>query len=281
MIPVDVSLKTSRGAERSYAFRIVEDELFTPSLAFVSLLSVLQANERAFGTSTVTVKAEIELEDRTNVRVADLFASNQPATRAAALSAAPLVYLMSNSMEPVVVSGIKVELESFETVRSASLERVWLERAGPVKPGSTVDLKLTLRTWRGETQTQTVPVAIPANAPDGRYRLVIADGSAMTAIEQREMRQAFVPRDLDQLIRAINALRQNDRLYVRLLRRDPGAIVDGEYLQALPPSVLEVLGGDASGGGVTPVSLSSVWDFELPVDQAVRGLRRLSLTIKR
>ena len=123
--------------------------------------------------------------------------------------------------------------------------------------------------------------ASTANAPEGHYALVIADGSRMTAIEQREMRQAFVPRDLDQLIKAINGLRHNDHLYVRLLRRDPGAIVDGEYLQALPPSVLEVLGGNASGGDVTPVSLSSVWDFELSLDEAVSGLRRLALTIER
>jgi hypothetical protein len=158
---------------------------------------------------------------------------------------------------------------------------VWLEESGPFKPGQTVNLKLTLRTWRGDTQTESIPVSIPASAPEGRYSLVVADGETMTAIEQREMRQAFVPRGIDQLIRAINGLRQNDRLYLRLLHRDSGAVVDGEYLQALPPSVMAVLGGNASGSGVTPVSLSSVWDFELPLNQAVSGRRRVPVTISR
>src|SRR5262249_5592018 len=47
MIPVEVRIKTSRGQERAFAFRMVEDELFSPVLAYVSLASVLQSNERA------------------------------------------------------------------------------------------------------------------------------------------------------------------------------------------------------------------------------------------
>ena len=57
MIPVEVKLTTSRGQERAFAFRMVEDELFSPVLAYVALASVLQSNERAFGTSTIRVDA--------------------------------------------------------------------------------------------------------------------------------------------------------------------------------------------------------------------------------
>ena len=56
MIPVEIELSTSRGEARAFHYRIVEDELFTPALAYVSLLSVLQGNERAFGTASVRVE---------------------------------------------------------------------------------------------------------------------------------------------------------------------------------------------------------------------------------
>ena len=56
MIPVQVKRWAPAAARRRFAFRIVEDELFSPVLAYVSLLSVLQANERAFGTSTVRAR---------------------------------------------------------------------------------------------------------------------------------------------------------------------------------------------------------------------------------
>jgi hypothetical protein len=95
------------------------------------------------------------------------------------------------------------------------------------------------------------------------------------------MRQAFVPKDLDQLVRAINGLRRNNHLYARLLRADDGAIVGGEYLQSLPPSVLSVLGGSSENGAVVPIRTASVWEFDLPTDYAVSGTRVLSLNVER
>ena len=103
MIPVDVKIKTSRGQERAFSFRMVDDELFSPVLAYVALASVLQSNERAFGTSTIRVDARLSLTGKREVRVEDLFTQEQPAMQAAGLVAAPLAYLMTNDFEPVRV----------------------------------------------------------------------------------------------------------------------------------------------------------------------------------
>src|SRR5688572_5160176 len=281
MIPVKVNLRTSRGQERKFNFRMVDDELFTPVLAYVALASVLQANERAFGTSTVRVDARLSLTGKPDVRVVDLFTQDQPGMQAAALVAAPLAYLMANDFERVSVDGLEVDVASDETIQTATLERAWLERTGPVRPGTTVPLKVLLRTYRGEAVSQTIPVEIPAAAPGGAYTLLVSDGRALTALEQREMRQPFAPRDLDQLIRSINALRHNNHVYARLLRSDEGAIVRGEYLQSLPPSVLSVLGGAEQGVSVVPIRTAAVWDFEMPTDYAVSGARVLTLTVER
>jgi hypothetical protein len=150
-----------------------------------------------------------------------------------------------------------------------------------VRPGSSVPLRVQLRTYRGETLTETIPVSIPASAAAGNYTLLVADGGALTALEQREMRQAFVPRDLDQLIRAINSLRRNNQIYVRLLRAEDGAIVSGEYLQSLPPSILSVLGRSDESGGVVPIRMATVWDLALPTEYAVSGSRTLALSVER
>src|SRR5204862_193539 len=147
-----------------------------------------------------------------------------------------IAYLMGNDFERVSVQGIDVEVSSLETIQTATLQRAWLERSGPVRAGSIVPLKVQLQTYRGESRTETIPLTVPANAPAGTYTLLVADGGAMTAVEQREMRQPFVPRDLDQLVRAINNLRHNNHVYARLARPEDGAIVSGEYLQSLPPS---------------------------------------------
>jgi hypothetical protein len=281
MIPVSVRISTSRGQDRRYSFRMVDDELFSPVLAYVSLASVLQANERAFGTSTIQVDAKLTLAGGREVRVEDLFTEEQPATQAAALVAAPVAYLMTNDFERVTLDRLDVEVSSLETIQSANLQRAWFEREGPVRAGATIPLKVQLRTYRGDTVSETIPVTVPATAPAGNYTLLLADGNALTNLEQREMRQSFVPKDLDQLIRAINGLRHNNHIYARLLRSDEGAIVRGEYLQSLPPSVLSVLGGSDEGTGVIPLRTASVWEFDLATDYAVTGSRALSLIVER
>ena len=95
----------------------MEDELFSPALAYVSLLSVLQGNERAFGTSTVRVERRLDLSGGREVRVDDLFAEDQPSMQAAGLVAAPLAYLMANDFEKVSVEKLDVEVSSFETIQ--------------------------------------------------------------------------------------------------------------------------------------------------------------------
>ena len=82
-------------------------------------------------------------------------------------------------------------------------QRAWIERAGPIRAGSSVSVKVLLRTFRGDSVTETIPMAVPASAPAGPYSLLVADAAALTAVEQREMRQPFIPKDLDQLVRAI------------------------------------------------------------------------------
>jgi hypothetical protein len=281
MIPVEVELSSSRSEDKTFSFRIVEDELFSPVLALVSVASVLQGNERNFGTSSIHVNGTITLSGGREIRVDDLFAEEQPAQQAAALVAAPLSYLMSNDFERVTIEKLHVKVSSLETIQTAVLQRAWLERTGPVRPGSTVPLKITLRTYRGETRSETIPIVIPASAPPGAYSVLVADGPALAGLEQREMRQRFVPKDLDQLVRAINGLRRNNHLYARLLRPEEGAIVGGEYLQALPPSVLTVLGGSSEAGAVVPIRTAAVWEYDLPTDYSVSGTRVLTLNVER
>jgi hypothetical protein len=280
MIPVEVKLKGSRGGERRFAFRIVEDELFSPVLTYVSLLSVLQGNERAFGTSTVRVQARLGLSGGREVRIQDLFTENQPSQQAAALVAAPLAYLLNNDLEKVRVEKLDLEVSSLETVQSADLSRVWVERDGPLRAGSAAKLKVQLKTWRHETVTEDLTLAVPPSARPGTYTLLVGDATTMNTAEQRELRKSFVPRDLDQLVRAINGLRKNNHVYARLTRAEDGALVAGEYLPSLPSSVLSVLGSEA-GSGVVPLRTASVWDFDLATDYVVQGSRALSLVIER
>jgi hypothetical protein len=77
----------------------------------------------------------------------------------------------------------------------------------------------------------------------------------------------------------MNKARRNNTLYIRLLSSDPGAVVNGEVLSSLPPSVLAVLEGDRSGGNFAPIRSAALGEWELPMDSAVSGSRLLTLEV--
>ena len=86
---------------------------------------------------------------------------------------------------------------------------------------------------------------------------------------------------VDQLIRNLNDVRRNNRLYIKLLRTESGAVDRGEPLPSLPGSVLAVLEGNRNNGGLGRLREATLGEWELVGDHAVSGSRRLFIKIER
>jgi hypothetical protein len=123
-----------------------------------------------------------------------------------------------------------------------------------------------------------VPVAIPGHAT-GSLSVVVSNGTRLAQAEQRD-RQPTQAQSVDQMIRIFNRARRNNRIYVRLTASAPGAVINGETLSALPPSVLAVIEADRDNGAVRPLSSAVLGEWELPSDYAVAGQRSLKLTVR-
>ena len=109
---------------------------------------------------------------------------------------------------------------------------------------------------------------------------MVTDGRQLNAMEQRDLRRSLQPQSVAQMIRVLNETRRNNRIYIRLLNGKPGAIVNGEALTSLPPSVLSVLESDSNGGSYTPLRSAAVGEWELTMDSAVSGSRMLSIDVE-
>jgi hypothetical protein len=123
---------------------------------------------------------------------------------------------------------------------------------------------------------RTISIDIPTNA-SGTLSVIVQDGSRLGLAEQREANSP--QRSVDQVIKSLNKGRRNNALYVRLQSADPGAIVKGELLSSLPPSVLAVLEADRSTGSVGALRNATLGEWEITTEDAVTGSRTLSLTV--
>jgi hypothetical protein len=107
----------------------------------------------------------------------------------------------------------------------------------------------------------------------------VGDGGAL---QEGSPAKSFVPQDLGQLVWAINTIKKSDRLYVKLFRITPGAVIGTSELPNLPPSVIATLNSDRTSGGYTPTVLSPVSEMELPpADFVISGQQLLQIDIVR
>jgi len=276
MIPVTLTLESQRAPKRTFHFGVVNDQLFGPLMTYASILNTLSSYERQYGAMTFSVKGSAKVKNHDAVAFDNMFYGDQAPGAMAAYVVAPLTALMGNDYEKVDMDGIEATIHTTEEPRSATLERVWVDDPRP-RAGRTIPLKVLLRTYRGEEMLRTVPIAIPPNA-SGNLSVLVADGGRLWQSEQREARTPQ-PRGVDQMIKMLNKARRSNTLYVKLLSPEPGAVVNGELLSSLPPSVLGVLEGDRNGGNFNPVHSASLGEWEIALDHAVNGARTLTLTV--
>jgi hypothetical protein len=278
LIPINLKLTSDRGTTKTFKMSIVNDQLFTPLLAYVSILNTLSSYERQNGAASYTVRGSAMVKKYGKVDFEDLFTGDTPSIGAATYVVGPINFLLRNAFEDVDIEGLDLEIDASEQAKTATLERVWIDGNRP-KPGSTVTLKALMRTYRGEEITRSVPVEIPANA-SGSVSIMVADGTRLGQMEARELQlQPLQTRDLAQMIRVLNQARKNNRLYVRLVTPDAGAVVKGESLSSLPPSVLAVMESDRNGGSFKPLRAALLGQWEITTDHAVSGSRTLTLSL--
>jgi hypothetical protein len=276
LIPVTITLNSDRGPSRTFNFGVVRDFTFTPLLTYLSVANVLTSYERGAGPASFAIRGSASIRSEGDLSFEDIFSGDQPAGGAAAYVAGPLTALLKNSGENVEVEKIALTIDASEQQRNARIERVWLDTTRP-RAGQDAIVNVALRSARGQEIVRQVPIQIPANLT-GSLQLTVADAARTTADDRRDTRGADMQR-VSQMMRVFNRARRNNRLYVRLTSSDSGAIVNGEPMAGLPPSVLAVMEADRNSGTVGSLRTMTRGEWELALDFAVTGSRQLTLSL--
>ena len=276
LIPVTITLNSDRSPSRTFNFGVVRDFTFTPLLTYLSVANVLTSYERGVGPASYSIRGSASIRSQGDLSFEDIFSGEQATGGAAAYVAGPLTALLKNTGEPVDVEKISLTIDASEQPRSARIERVWLDTQRP-RAGQKATVHVAMRSSRGEEVVRQLAIEIPANVT-GSLQLIVADAARTTLDDRRDTRGADMQR-VSQLMRTFNRARRNNRLYVRLTSADAGAVVNGEPMAGLPPSVLAVIESDRNSGTVGALRSTTRGEWELAVDFAVTGSRQLTLSL--
>jgi hypothetical protein len=281
MIPVKLTVHTSRNKVEAYNFEMINDPFLTPILMRIAMFSAIGATERQLGQATVKVSGRIAVKGQPDLVLDNTIAApSNAALFATAGVERPLAALLNSGFENMEVSGIEVDVTSIDSRSTGTLARLWVNKL-EAKRGETVEIQAFARKDNGTEFVERIPFEIPADVPDGQLLILIGDGNSIVQAETRAgIGSDFVPKNVGQLIGAINRLKKNNRLYIKVLRASDGATILNQEMPNLPPSVLATLNSQRTSGGYTPLSVTSVAERELPPSQfLINGLQSITVTV--
>lgn len=276
MIPVKLNVQTSRNNTETYNFEIANDGFLTPLLLNMTIFNSLTATERGLGDTMVTLNGEVKLKGQEPIKIERRFAGMQAAQFASSSIAAPVSALFRSGFVETEITEVNLNFTSIDDSKTATLERISLSK-GEVRAGETFEASAYVRTNTGQVFVQRIPVTVPKDTPAGTLLVSIGDGGSLQRLSQANQ---FVPKSLSDVIKTINQIKKNDRLYVQAYRITNGAIIGSNELPNLPPSVLATLNNDRTAGGFTPTVITALIEQEVaPAEFIITGQQVLPIEV--
>jgi hypothetical protein len=281
LIPIHLHLSSSLRNRTDYSFQIVQEPFLSPLLVNLITVATLGTTERRVGPSTLDMKGKIELASGESVDLEDVLSGDTgTANMLGAAVATPLTYLLGTDLPNLRIKDIDLSVVSENEKRVASLEQVWCSHS-EVRPGDHVEVTALLRLPGEQTLTQKIPLEIPESVTDKTLSLVIGSGASINALEMRFTPLGGPPRNLRQLVRALNRMRRNNRLYALLMSPQRSFVMHGDQYPSPPPSLVQTFLSDpAVSSSVVFSGTSVVADSETKATPyTIRGQKILILKV--
>ena len=248
MVPITLRISSDEVAPQTYHFQAVHNSMLTPILSALAIDNVLTTVEKRTGERTLVWKSSIRTPERT-VRWDSVFSGLAAREEAVASLALLTNYLMANEFRDLTIQGVDVEITHSDRLQSARVVHVEAQKER-VRAGEEVPVWIDLVDFRGSSRRVVMTLKVPADTPPGPLNVFVGDGSAATAYDLGAVPPD--PQSLDQVLDFLARVRPPNSLNLLSYRKAAGAIVAGEPLPSLPPSLVAILRDRGPGEASTP-----------------------------
>jgi hypothetical protein len=276
MIPLKIFLKNRN---RSFNLEVVNHPLLTPALIYMSLLNALQTEYQEFGFQSLRVSGKIFIENEENVVLEDLFSGTAAADEFSTLVMVINYFLMNNRERNIRIQKMDFEISGQEGVQKAELENVLVDKTSYL-PDEPMAVDMKLKNEKGEAFSETITIKAPNLKPGSVFYLMVADAGEVTEFDTKAVKTTYFPSDLGGLIRAINNIRKNSRLYLKIFVPAQGVFIRGFEYSYLPSSVGNVLLYNSLAKDQANMAISTVAEYQYEVPAVVSGKKFFKLRIK-
>ena len=280
MIPV--AIHTHGGLrDRTLHMEVIDNPDITPGAVMVSLYESLLETNSYSEELTYELRGTVAIDGYPLLHLDSLIAPTEQlpsALRAALMVGQRFQTVYGNSARVRNIQRIDLDIDSLPGRRSIQLERAQSTQPA-AHPGDTVMVEATLRPYRGEPKNLRIPIPLPLTLNPGPLRILLSDGPTLDRLTAPSS-SAEAPLELSSIIHQMNAVHQDDRLYVTLLLPNAQAVVDGRTLASIPISMANVLEPLRTNRGISLNGESVVPVTSIPVEAMLSGMQVVSLEIE-
>ena len=283
MMPVSVRVKTGRYSDpHTYNVRVVREPNMLASLVMAVLTNAIDTEGNLPEELTAKVKATVRLKGHDPIAINDVLSGPRyTGPMGPAAMFVPIASLVNivvrNPMAKVRIEGIDCEVEIAPGRTLAAVESVRLA-TDRLEPGQTLKAEVTVKPFKGDRQTVTISLPLPADLPEGNYDATLCDAANSIRRRLRNEPGLGEPRDVHGLL-AVLRLQTHPRrtsLYLHVALPERGLAVHGQPLPNLPGSARAVFSTSRQTQEPT-VRTDLIEAAETP--WVVEGLQSLKFTV--
>lgn len=291
MIPVDVKIKSPLFTEKKYHFNVVKDHSTNdvlPVFLWITLINTIESARLGTSDYGLQLTGRIKLNDSDDILLDNFYSGSTSGyfsgagldiTEAAFDVVMTLRTLMINNFNRPDVSQIELNFEAVPGQNAASIEKVYFSKK-QIKPGETVDIFIYLKPYQAKSIEIKKQIRIPENISSTKATMVIGCNSEIEKREKLAGIGKFTPDSYEELIKILNQRRRNNLIFLQLKVDDRGAILNGNELTEIPPSIFSVLNQEKSQSSFKPINEKVVKEWQIPTNFHIQGGRLISLEVE-
>ncbi|WP_269539464.1 SpoIVB peptidase S55 domain-containing protein [Cerasicoccus fimbriatus] len=184
--------------------------------------------------------------------------------------------LAQNPFEPTNLKSLRFDVTLTSPRESTTMDRLQI-LSGNAEPGNEVELAIRLRSYRDEQSREVIKAPVPTNAAGDTLTLFVGDASAADRIDD-----GYSPSvsSFGEILDYFRTRRDNQRVYVKLLRPARGFRANGQNLEDLPPSARSLMSSSRTIEPIASTHEVTVWETSFATPGVFSGSYRIRLPVE-
>lgn len=276
MIPVKIYVK---GQKKSVSVQICHHPLLTPSLSGITLSSVFSSLFKEVGFQSIKVNGRIYLKDEKDVILDDFYSGLDSITEFSSMIMVINFFLMNNQDKYVNIQKMDFEVETSEIMKTAEIKKVLINK-NHFFEGEPVNLKIFYKKTNGAQIKEEISIRTPNIGAGKVFYILIGGKGAISQFDSKNIKASYFPSKLKYLIRAINNLRKNNRIYFKVFIPKRGIYIDGHEYSGIPDTEQNLFKSNNVEFNKNIVRYSTITEYQLPVSYVIKGQKILMIKTK-